>query len=396
MDKAKTYVAFVAAGSGGHVQSNIAVIENFQKRFPERKDDVLFVGSSLLMQGEKNKKSLEETLAERMGIRFLKVRTAKLQRTFTLSTLIAQWKLLLGFYDAVRIFLKYPIKKVVCFGGYSSLPMGVVGFLFGKEILIHEQTSSIGLTNRILRFVAARSLISYQESVPFFKRARQIVHVGSPSREYLFSVQNLSDLKRYGTVFEEDYLKKLAALQKSSQKFIFIMGGSQGSHVVNETLTALLSELVPKYDIFLQTGDNQVTKDFEKVSEYVSTLPVQLQEHIIIRKFIYEEMGFLYKQADLVIGRSGANSVYEAGMMHVPSIFIPIPWVTKNEQYTNAKILADLGLGEIIEEKDLTTDVLRVMIEKMLSIERSVDFAKIDEKFPRDSAERIVDLIVSA
>jgi len=402
MEHKKPTIAFVAAGSGGHIQSALAVIESIHSQYPTRKDEILFVGSNLLMEGEKNKQPLEEQLANRMGVPFYQVRTSKLQRQFSLSNILALWKLSLGFLDALKIINKQNVRKVICFGGYNSLPMGVVAWLKNIPLYIHEQTTSIGLTNRILRFLAKKSLISYQESLPFFTKTKEVIHTGSPSRNYLFSVDSVGALQKKlasGVIskFEDTYLHQLEKIEKNQNRmpFILVMGGSQGSHLINTIMKNIIGRLAEKHILFIQTGDYQVTKDFGMLADYVATLPDAIQKNIIVRKFIFEELGILYKNADLLIARSGANSVYEAGMMKLKSIFIPIPWVTKNEQYTNARILEDIGIAKVIEEKSVTQDVLAASIINMLKKEISMETIKVlDEKFPRDAAERIGEIVM--
>jgi UDP-N-acetylglucosamine:LPS N-acetylglucosamine transferase len=92
------------------------------------------------------------------------------------------------------------------------------------------------------------------------------------------------------------------------------------------------------------------------------------------------------------LGRAGANTVYEMCVLAKPSIFIPIPWVTNNEQFENAKSLRDLGLSEIIDEKDFKDIDLKKKIDieaKRLPTEK---FNKdlLQNKFPTNAVEKVL------
>lgn len=219
---------------------------------------------------------------------------------------------------------------------------------------------------------------------------------GSPSREYIFSVKTVAQLDEYLSVHttplyeESEYIQRLVYIEEMSDviPMIFIMGGSQGSHIMNETVAALLPELAKDHIVYLQTGDNQVMKDYDKIMNQVAAMPRELQKNIIVRKFIYEEMGLLYHNARQFVGRSGANTVYEIGMIGIPAIFVPIPWVTKNEQYTNAKIIKDLGFAEIIEQDHFSPEVLHNTLRK-LETAKVPPAEELQKVFPRDAAENL-------
>lgn len=389
-------IAFVAAGSGGHIQSALAVLEYVQQADPEMFKRCVFVGSNLNMEGELKKKSLEQILCERMGVPFYMVRGGKLQRQLSFRSIKLFFGILYGFLDAFRFFRLHKPEVVIAFGGYSSLPMGIMARLFKKKLIIHEQTTSIGLTNNILQRFANVSAISYANSKLYFNKAKNLIMTGSPSREYIFNVRTYKELEKYlqknNLPLREDkhYMQYLSRLEhvKGKEPILLIVGGSQGSHMINETVSKCLKELAEEYYVYIQTGDNQVLNDFEMLNKVRDDLPVKLQQKIIIRKFIFEEMGLLYRLADIFLGRSGANTVYEMGMMNISSIFVPIPWVTKNEQFTNAKILKDLGVADIINQENFTPQSL------LFAVHNTSRLKKLNEEdrqklFPMNAAENI-------
>ncbi|WKZ29958.1 MAG: glycosyltransferase [Candidatus Dojkabacteria bacterium] len=395
-------IAFVAAGSGGHIQSALAVLEFIVANQPELAKNCIFVGSNLTMEGEVKKESLEESLCKRMNIPFVKVRGGKFQRQLSIHSLKLFLGIIFGFFDSWKFFTEHKPAVVVSFGGYSSLPMGFVAWMRNVPFLIHEQTTSIGLTNRLLKRFANISAISYVNSRPFFKGAKEVVMTGSPSREYLFKVQTVGDLKTYLSTHptplenEINYISDLEKLISNTDKYplILMSGGSQGSHMLNHTILPLLNELTEHHSLFIQTGDNQLYKDYDVLMAAWEQLSDEKKSRVIIRKFIYEEFGILYKHSSLYIGRSGANSVYEVGMMGIPAVFIPIPWVTKNEQFTNAKIIEDLGFATILHQDDLTPESLKAALDKMEKNSHAPPKETLEALFPKNAAELITNEVI--
>jgi UDP-N-acetylglucosamine--N-acetylmuramyl-(pentapeptide) pyrophosphoryl-undecaprenol N-acetylglucosamine transferase len=154
-----------------------------------------------------------------------------------------------------------------------------------------------------------------------------------------------------------------------------------------------IHELLSSYRIILQTGNNLTYKDYEKALEIKSNLSDEKQQMFLPVKYIDDKsIGYVYHNMDLLLGRAGANTVYEMGVLAKPSIFIPIPWVTNNEQFENAKSLRDLGLSEIIDEKDFKDIDLKKKIDieaKRLPTEK---FNKdlLQNKFPTNAVEKVL------
>lgn len=393
-------ILFTAAGSGGHIQTALAVIEELRETNSELADRILFVGSNLTMEGELIKTPLEEVLCTRMNVKFVKIRGGKLQRSFSIHSFKLFIGILYSFLDSFRLIKRIKPKLIVSFGGYVSLPLALMSKIFGAKIITHEQTTSIGLSNNIIARIADVICFSYKESERFIPKGKKKVYTGSPSRAHLLKNTTYPALLKYiehensPLLNEKDYLKNLKNLEQTTLPVIFIMGGSQGSHVLNITVQELLPTLLIDFIVILQTGDNQVYKDFDAIQKTVQTLPDEIRENLVLRKFIYEEMGYIYANTDLFIGRSGANTVYEIGMLRIPSIFIPIPWVTHNEQYTNAKVVEDLGLSKIIVQRELTSSKLLDTIKEVYSTAKDRRANSIPhDLFPADASARVAKVL---
>jgi UDP-N-acetylglucosamine--N-acetylmuramyl-(pentapeptide) pyrophosphoryl-undecaprenol N-acetylglucosamine transferase len=95
---------------------------------------------------------------------------------------------------------------------------------------------------------------------------------------------------------------------------------------------------------------------------------------------------------DLFLGRAGANTVYEIGVLGKPSIFIPIPWVTNNEQFENAKTLKDIGLSEIVKEDEFKKLNLKNKIDSTINRlpEEDLNMEELKERFPVNAVEKVL------
>ena len=156
-----------------------------------------------------------------------------------------------------------------------------------------------------------------------------------------------------------------------------------------------MSNLLDFVQIIVQTGDNKKLKDYDLLVQEGNKLSEDKKSRVCITKYVEkEEIGFVFQNIDLFVGRAGANTVYEVGVFQIPSIFIPIPWVTNNEQYENAKVLKDLGLAEIVNEGELTPEKLTFSIQKAVKRHYDLDTRKLQEIFTRDASEKIIDQIM--
>jgi len=391
---ARTAIIFSAAGSGGHAFAAIATIKAFQSAYPTLAKDVVFVGSNLAMEHEKHQMSMEERLCLRLNIPFRKIRMGKFQRRLSLTTVKLFFKIIQGFWDSWRLLTALSPKVIVAFGSYVSFPLVVVGKLRGIKVIIHEQSSSIGLTNKVLLPFANVVAVAFESSLPYVRKDALVV--GSPTMFHIYGIKTFEHLEAYlkkekSRLLEEpDYLEQLKNLEKLKGKtpIILMSGGSQGSHFLNDRMRELLPELLKDTMVILQVGENEYFNDFATIKEYLETLPKELSQHCLIRRFVYEEYGYLMHIADLFVGRSGANTVYQVGMNGTPAIFVPIPWVTRNEQYTNAMVLQEKGQATIIEEKICTPERLLAEIRKKLSATFGHDSVRT-ANFPLDADLRL-------
>jgi UDP-N-acetylglucosamine--N-acetylmuramyl-(pentapeptide) pyrophosphoryl-undecaprenol N-acetylglucosamine transferase len=184
------------------------------------------------------------------------------------------------------------------------------------------------------------------------------------------------------------------------KKLVLSFGGSLGAKPLNDAMFDILCKHSDDGSMYhlhsVGTNgtdylDKFVENGFEKISDTVVR-----KGTVEVRSYI-DNMDVCMAAADLVIGRAGASSLSEIEAMGKSSILIPSPYVAENHQYHNAMALVNRNAARIIEEKDLTTESLNIMIDDLLS---SDDIIFEIEKNSRemaiiDARERIAEIIVS-
>ncbi|HKM19948.1 MAG TPA: glycosyltransferase [Candidatus Dojkabacteria bacterium] len=384
-EELKKKIIITGGGSGGHISAAKAIIDEIKERFRITSDNLLYIGSDLGMVGEKPGSSLDMKVMKKERINQRYIRGGKLQRRFSLRGIYLLLRTILGFVDSYKILSKYKPDIIISTGGFVTVPVCLIGkFFFKAKIYLHEQTAAVGLSNKIVGKYAEKILIAYPLSEDYFPKEKTIL-TGNPVRKEVFLDSGKTPLTTK--------LKKMIE-QQEEFPIIYISGGSLGSHLINKTIKQSMINLLQDFQIILQTGDSQITNDYNLLNLEKDKLEPELRERIFITKYVQDnEIGCVFNNIDMFIGRAGANTVYEMGLMSIPSILIPIPWVTHNEQMRNAEVLKDVGLARIIREGELTPEKLVMTTNLFAQEKRHVDEEKRKRIFIPNAAQKIVDNI---
>lgn len=384
-------IVITGGGSGGHTMTAIAVIDELTKRHKGIKDRITYIGGSLMMEGESGNVSLEERIADKKGLKFVRIRCGKLQRQFSFKTLLLLRGVVGGIIDSVKFFNKNKNKVDFVFstGGYVTVPVCFVAWLRRIPVVIHEQTSRVGLSNKIASYFSRKVLTGFTSANKYFPK-RKTLFTGNTMRDIFLDPWN----SKY---CPKNIQQKLDVFKQNSRKYpvVLICGGGQGSHLINTNVRLALRSLLSSFQLILITGDNKVYRDYSRITQSVKKLSPDKQDRIYVTKFAGDELGSFFDTADLFVGRSGAVFVNELGVTRTPSIFIPIPWVTHNEQYHNAKVLEDFGLATILAQGELNPEILVQKIQKMINrvTQGKLDLneSQLQKVFVTDAAAKIAD-----
>ncbi len=174
--------------------------------------------------------------------------------------------------------------------------------------------------------------------------------------------------------------------KKPKPELIYITCGKQGSHVINQAVFPIISQLVEKYKVIHQTGSHTISADQERARRVKASLPKSIRHRYKHQPYFFgkEAIRFL-KTAKLVVSRAGAHTTYELMMLNKRSVVIPIPWVSHNEQRQNAELLSQSAPTVILEENELSPESLHQAIKDCLKLP-----AKKGKPVISDATERMV------
>lgn len=354
--------------TGGHHNSALAVARELIETYGY---EVVWFGHKFTMRKDRNVSSeFKEVTAA--NIKFVELHAGKLYKTFNPIQLL---KLPVGFLQAFYLLLKEQPDLVVSFGGYLAAPAVVAAYIQNVPVVTQEQTTVVGLANRLIAHFADKIFITWPQSKIYFDSDKVTV-VGLPLRDAIF----YEGEKMFG----------------NDMPTLYITGGKQGSHIINEAVLESLEQLLTRFNIIHQTGGNTVHNDLEKLKQKAQYLAPELRQRYIAKDYFYEdEIGKVFYSADIVVSRAGAHTIYEIAALGKVALFIPIPWVSHNEQYKNARILVNEGSAHILPENRLTKETLIVELDTMMNDidELKSQAEKAKSKIVYNARERMVNEI---
>jgi UDP-N-acetylglucosamine--N-acetylmuramyl-(pentapeptide) pyrophosphoryl-undecaprenol N-acetylglucosamine transferase len=335
-------ILLTGGGTGGHFYPIIAVAEQLKEVSKARK--LLAPEIYYMAPTPYSPRALFEA-----EIIFKPVSAGKVRRYFSILNFTDLFKTGFGLIGAIwTLYWIYP-DVVFGKGGYVSFPGLFAARILGIPVVIHESDSKPGRVNLWAGKFARRIALSYPEASKYFPPDKTAL-TGNPVR---------SELTHPVTSGAHEYLE----LEKNIPT-IFILGGSQGSKNINEALLDALPLLVTKYQIIHQTGP----ANFQEVKETAKVVLEMSDFKQRYKPFDYLNtvaMRMSAGAADLVISRAG-STIFEIALWGVPSIIIPIPESVSHDQLSNAFCYAATGAATVIEENNLTTEILISEIEKIL------------------------------
>lgn len=317
-------------GTGGHLFPGIAIARKFVERNPENR--ILFVGTG---------NAFEISILGREAFHHQKITSAGLKGLPLFEKIKTLFKIPQGLIESAQIIRSFNPHVVIGLGGYSSGPVVLSAWLMSRfrrkiKIVLQEQNSIPGITNRILGRLADAIFISFTLAASFFTPSK-VLNTGNPVRNEIISAR-------------ED-VSGLSPKPQNELFTIFVSGGSQGAHRINLSIMEALSYLKSTNEFFFihQTGE----KDKEMVEAAYRERGIACN----VQSF-FEDMAENYKACDLIIARAGATTMSEITVIGRPAIFIPYPFAADNHQEMNARELIKEGAADMIIEASLTGKLL--------------------------------------
>ncbi len=360
-------IILTGGGTGGHLTPLVAVAKKIQEKVPEA--EFYFIGP---------KGRLEDDIIGRENIPIRNIMTGKLRRYFSFQNIIDFFKIPFGVLKSMWLLFVLMPDAIFSKGGSASFPVVVVGWLYRIPILIHESDSNPGLANSMLGKLSTRVAVSYLEAEKYFPAA-QVVLTGNPLREGID--KGSAEKARQFLGFTE------------SRKVIFVWGGSQGAKSINDRIVRLLPQLLHKYQVVHQTGEN----NFEEVGRMAGELGYKAgHAGYYAVPFLKEELVDVLAAADLVISRAGSTSIAEIAANKKPAIIVPLETSASDHQRMNAYSLARIGGCVVMEENNMGENMLLEKIDEIMNNNelRNKLAENIGTFYHPDAAEKIADGIL--
>lgn len=339
-NKIKPKIALIAAGgTGGHIFPALEVAKRLRSE-----------GFTVHWVGTKN--GLEAEIIPKNSIPISYLTIGGIRGKGIKDKIIAPFKLLVSLSQALLCILKVKPRVILGMGGYVSGPVGMAAFILRKKLVIHEQNSIVGTTNKVLARFADKVLYAFPDTFNDGPPSKY-VFTGNPVRQQFNDL--LSPNKRFA--------------RRTNPLKILVLGGSRGAQAINDCMVETLAKwqastnsVLPQ--VWHQTGAKLFAQT-ESIYKKYNISRVKLEPFI-------DNMPAAYAWADLVIARSGALTIAELMAAGVGSILIPFPHAIDDHQTTNAKHLEQNQAAVIIKQNELTPTRLLSVIKGFVTNRESL------------------------
>ena len=361
-------IGFVGGGTGGHFYPLMAVANELNQQAV--KPELYYFGPS----------PYNHEQLEKYGIKHIYCPAGKLRLYFSIQNIIDIFRNFFGVFIAIwKLYVLYP-DVIFSKCGYTSVPILTAARLLNIPVVIHESDAVPGRANKMAMKFARYIGIAYDDAAQFFPQEKTAL-VGIPLRPEVKEVP--ADPFAFLNI-------------PNDQPLIYVTGGSLGAERINNIIIRSLSVLLPNYRIFHQTGSANLEELKLTVQTLLGDSPL-LQNYYLQGSVSGETVSALMSAASLVITRAGSTTLFEIAYHGKPSIVIPIPEDISRDQLTNAYAYARTGAASVIEEHNLTQNLLAQEINTIISnpeqIEAMSKAAK--ETFIGDAATKIASTLIS-
>ncbi|MCZ7603593.1 MAG: undecaprenyldiphospho-muramoylpentapeptide beta-N-acetylglucosaminyltransferase [Melioribacteraceae bacterium] len=345
---------FAGGGTGGHLYPAIAVAEKIKELKPE--SEILFIGT-------KNK--IESKVVPASGFNFISIWISGFSRQFNLSNILFPLKVFVSYFQSLITLTKFKPRVAIGTGAYVAGPVISAASTLGTKIILLEQNSYPGVTNRLLEKKADQIHISYEDSKKYFRQSEKLVVTGNPIRPKLKLIDRTEAVKNLNL--------------DSTKKILLVIGGSGGAGSINKAIANNIQSFVGNdIQILWQTGKYYYENYLNYNSDSVKVMPY------------IDDMKSAYSCADLIIARAGATTIAELSYLGLPVILVPSPNVAANHQFKNAESLVKENAAELIDDGKINSDLFE-KVNSIINDSTKLDLMKKNIlKFSKPDAAKVV------
>lgn len=348
-------IVMTGGGTAGHVTPNIALIPRLKKMGYE----IHYIGT---------KDGIERGLIEAQGISYHSISAGKLRRYLDLKNLTDTFRVVRGFNDAMSVLRKLKPDVVFSKGGFVSCPVVWAAKMRGIPAIIHESDMTPGLANKLSIPFARKICYTFPETKDYIPKEKGVL-TGIPVRESLFSGK-------------AELGKRLCGFNDKLPVMV-IVGGSQGSQVLNNAIRGILNELLKKFQICHMCGKGNVDQSLNNLSGYKQF------------EYINEELPHVFAMADLVVSRAGATTIYELLALKKPNLLIPLSkQASRGDQILNSESFEKQGFSKVLMEEELNSKSFMENVEELYN-GRTSYIKAMENSAVGNGTEKILELIRS-
>ena len=364
-------------GTGGHIFPAVSIANALRQRQPDC--EILFVGANGRMEMER---------VPVAGYNIVGLDIQGLERRKVLRNIRIIYNFLRSRRKARQIVRSFRPDVAIGVGGYVSAAAMSAAAALGVPVVLQEQNSFAGVTNRFLAKKASKICVAFDGMERFFDKGK-IVKTGNPVRQNIIA----PDIDRQAAY---DYF----GLERD-KKTILVVGGSLGAKTINDSIARHIDKLLQTdCQIVWQTGKNYFAAIKAKISEQgikftTDSANPLYAKRMFVSDFI-SQMDYAYNVADLVISRAGASSVSELCLLGKPAILVPSPNVAENHQYHNAMALVAKNAALLVEDAEAVDNLLPQALQIVADDSRLRELsANIRQLALPNSAQAIAEVILA-
>jgi len=318
-------IVLTGGGTAGHVTPNLAIAPFLR----ESGYELFYIGS---------KKGIEKTLVEKAGIPYTGIASGKLRRYLDMKNVTDVLRVAKGLGDAFAVIARLRPGLVFSKGGFVTVPVVIAAKMLRAKVIIHESDMTPGLANKISLRFADRVCVNFPETINYVPSGKGVL-TGTPIRPEIYQ----------GSV---DEAMKICGFH-DSKPVLMIMGGSQGSVVINECVRNILPQLTKSFNVIHLCGTNNKRDDLE-MRGYLQF------------EYVTWELPHLLAYAEVVVSRAGANSISEFLALRKPNLLIPLSLnASRGDQILNARSYEQQGFSMVLDEDAMNPESLRTQIEQL-------------------------------
>ena len=332
-------ILFAGGGTAGHINPAIAIADTI--RAHDKNAEIAFIGTSY---------GLENDLVSKAGYPIYRIEMRGLKRSLSLSNVKTAYYYFTAPIKAKKLIKEFRPDVVFGTGGYLSWPLVKAATMLGVPSAVHESNAIPGKAIRMLSGKVNRIYLNFPTAAEEIKEKEKIMVVGNP-------------LISNGAIPRSPELEAKLGVEEG-EFTVLSFGGSLGADKLNKTVIAVakMYESEHRRVLFVHSCGGRKYDDALKFARAAGAADCK---NLRMMKYIYN-MPEWEACADVVISRAGAMTLSELALAGKAAVIVPSPYVANNHQYENAKRLADAGAAIMIEEKDITPELLKATLDELI------------------------------